>query len=162
MVQVIDTSRPEPHQTHAAWGWLWLLLLGVGLFVLMTIVMFATGNPNLYPTVILIGNSLVPIGVWTAILSAVLFRQSGPKHFRLTGAVLVTFLFVALLHGLWDGLPPISYLALPFGIHLPAVQVVLSVIGLTVLRGLWCQAQRQQAQEPAMPTARQDGSITPM
>ena len=42
-------------------------------------------------------------GVWTAILGAVLFRQSQPQRFRLTGAVILAYLFVSLLHGLWDG-----------------------------------------------------------
>jgi RsiW-degrading membrane proteinase PrsW (M82 family) len=52
------TAQPA---SHATWGWLRVLLLGLSLFVVTTIVMFATGNPNLYPTVILIGNFLVPI-----------------------------------------------------------------------------------------------------
>lgn len=42
-------------------GWLRALLIGLGLFVVTTIVMLLTGNPNLYPTVILIGNFLVPV-----------------------------------------------------------------------------------------------------
>ena len=46
---------------HPSWGWLRVFFFGCGLFVITTIVMFVTGNPNLYPTVILIGNFLVPI-----------------------------------------------------------------------------------------------------
>src|SRR5919206_3967871 len=42
-------------------SWLKVLVIGLGLFVLTTIVMFLTGNPNLYPTVILIGNFLIPV-----------------------------------------------------------------------------------------------------
>src|SRR2546421_7144598 len=42
-------------------SWIRVLLIGSGLFIIATIVMFLTGNPNLYPTVILIGNFLVPI-----------------------------------------------------------------------------------------------------
>ncbi len=42
-------------------NWLRALLVGVVLFIIATAVMFLTGNPNLYPTVILIGNFLVPI-----------------------------------------------------------------------------------------------------
>jgi hypothetical protein len=33
------------------------------------------------------------------ILGAVLFRQSQPHHFRLTGAIVLAYLFVSLLHG---------------------------------------------------------------
>ncbi len=42
-------------------GWLRALLIGLGLFIATTIVLVLTGNPNLYPTVILIGNFLVPV-----------------------------------------------------------------------------------------------------
>src|SRR5579863_8200557 len=42
-------------------GWLRTLLIGLLLFLITTIVLFLTGNPNLYPTVILIGNFLVPV-----------------------------------------------------------------------------------------------------
>jgi protease PrsW len=286
---MMQMDQPQPHST---WGWLRVLLLGMGLFVVTTIVMFVTGNPNLYPTVILIGNFLIPIvfvtllydhqqlsalspatiaqcfalggvlgvlgasvlepllipmpsnpdqglalssalliglieegckilavvflarrrrhtaeidglllgaavgmgfaalestgyaftvflasrgqvgasiaatvlrglvapfghGVWTAILSAVLFRQSGLKHFRITVSVILTYLFVALLHGLWDGLPRVSYLVLPFDIQISVVSLVISVFGLTVLGGLWRQALRRQAQGSAVPPVSQ-------
>src|SRR5436190_18317362 len=42
-------------------GWLHVLFTGIGLFIITTVVMFLTGNPNLYPTVILVGNFLVPV-----------------------------------------------------------------------------------------------------
>ena len=285
MSQIVEMPPDQP-QPHSTWGWLRVLLLGMGLFIVTTIVMFVTGNPNLYPTVILIGNFLVPVvfvtllydhqqlsalspatiaqsfviggvlgvlgasvleplliplpsnpdqglalssamlvglveegckilavvflarrrrhtaeidglllgaavgmgfaalestgyaftafieshgqvgasiaatvlrgllapfghGVWTAILSAVLFRQSGLKHFRITGSVILTYLFVALLHGFWDGLPRISYLVLPLGVRISAVSLVISVFGVAVLGGLWRQALHRRAQDPA-------------
>ncbi len=43
------------------WGWLRTLVVGIVLFIITTIVMFVTQNINLYPTVILIGNFLVPV-----------------------------------------------------------------------------------------------------
>ena len=49
------------HPPRRGRGWLRTLLIGLGLFVVTTIVMLLTGNPNLYPTVILIGNFLVPV-----------------------------------------------------------------------------------------------------
>jgi len=271
---------------HSGWGWLRALLLGIGLFVVTTIVMFVTGNPNLYPTVILVGNFLMPVvfvtflydhqhlsslspatiaqsfaiggvlgvlgasvleplliplalnpdqgltmssamlvglieegckivavvflarrlrhnaeidglllgaavgmgfaalestgyaftaflesrgqvgasiaetvlrgllapfghGVWTAILSAVLFRQSGPKHFRISGSVILTYLFVALLHGLWDGLPRVLYIVIPPGIPISVVTLTLSATGIAVLVALYRQAERRQMMPPA-------------
>jgi RsiW-degrading membrane proteinase PrsW (M82 family) len=279
---------PPPAQpsSHATWGWLRVLLLGLSLFIVTTIVMFVTGNPNLYPTVILVGNFLVPIvfvtflydhqhlsalspatiaqsfaiggvlgvlgasvleplliplpsnpdqgltlsgallaglieegckivavavlarrmrhdveidslllgaavgmgsaalqstgytftaflasrglvgasigetvlraalaplghGIWAAILSAILFRQSVPHHFRITGSVVLAYLFVALLHGLWDGLPRVLYLVLPLGIRLSLISLVISVVGIAVLVALWRQALHGQTHEPA-------------
>jgi RsiW-degrading membrane proteinase PrsW (M82 family) len=44
-----------------SWGWLRALLVGIVLFIATTVVMFWTTNLNLYPTVLLIGNFLVPV-----------------------------------------------------------------------------------------------------
>ena len=92
-------------------------------------------------------------GVWTAILGAVLFRQSGPKHFRITGLVLVTYLFVSLLHGLWDGLPLVFFLTIviPPGIPISVATVLLSIIGIVVLIVMYRRALRQKFSQP--PTA---------
>lgn len=49
------TARPE----HL--GWRELLVGGVVLFAITAWVLFNTGNPNLYPTVVLIGSFLVPV-----------------------------------------------------------------------------------------------------
>src|SRR5579871_2376749 len=42
-------------------SWWRILLIGLGLFVLSVIIFALTGNPNLFPTVALIGNFLVPV-----------------------------------------------------------------------------------------------------
>src|SRR5438876_10494453 len=49
------------HPPRRGRGWLRALLIGLILFVVTTLVMFLTRNLNLYPTVILIGNFLVPV-----------------------------------------------------------------------------------------------------
>src|SRR5258708_8663209 len=69
-------------------------------------------------------------GVWAAILGAMLFRASGPRRFRITGPVILTYLFVSVLHGLWDGLPSTIYLVIPPGFSISVVTVILSVIGV--------------------------------
>lgn len=275
--------RPEPQSVRRGGrGWLHVLWVGLVLFVLATIVLFLTGNANLYPTVILIGNFLVPVvfvaflydhqhlsmlsietigqsfllggtlgvlgaslleslllhpsgpnqglslgsallvglieegskiaavvflarklhprpeidgllmgaavgmgfaalestgyafsaflsshghvgasitltvirglfapfghGVWTGILGAVLFRASGPRHFRIRGLVIATYLFVSILHGLWDGLPLVVTLVivLPPGLPISVVTLVLSIIGIIVLAVLYRQALHQR------------------
>ena len=87
-------------------------------------------------------------GVWTAILAAVLFRESRPHHFRITGLVIVTYLFVSLLHGLWDGLPLNIYLLVPPGIHIPLITLGLGVIGIVVLALLYRRAMIQSTLPP--------------
>src|SRR5438874_12781500 len=49
------------HPPRRGRGWLRALLIGLILFVVTTLVMFLTRNLNLYPTVILVGNFLVPV-----------------------------------------------------------------------------------------------------
>lgn len=53
--------QPPQNVRRGGRGWLHVLWVGIVLFVVATIVMFLTRNPNLYPTVILIGNFLVPV-----------------------------------------------------------------------------------------------------
>src|SRR5947209_1804811 len=278
-----ESTPPVPRRGR---GWLRALLIGLGLFIATTIVLFLTGNPNLYPTVILIGNFLVPIvfvaflydhqhisslsldtvatsfciggvlgvlgasilesflvptpsnpthglslagalavglieegckiavvaflargmrhtsqmnglllggavgmgfaalestgyaftvlllshglvvasifetvirgvfapfghGVWTGILGAVLFRQSAttpPYRFRITGPVILTYLFVSVLHALWDGSPFTLYLIVPPGIPISVTALVLGVIGIVTLSVLYHRAIIQQMQ----------------
>lgn len=85
-------------------------------------------------------------GTWSAILGAVLFRHSTQRHFRLGGVVLLTYLFVSLLHGLWDGLPLVFFLTVvvPPGIHINAATLTLAIIGIAVLFSLYRRALRQK------------------
>ncbi|HZO65144.1 MAG: PrsW family intramembrane metalloprotease [Kribbellaceae bacterium] len=41
-------------------------------------------------------------GLWTAILGGILFREARAGRFRLNRAVLLTYLWVSVLHALWD------------------------------------------------------------
>lgn len=54
---------------------------------------------------------LTPLGhvLWTAVLGAAVFGASKDgRHFRLRISILVTYLLVAVLHGLWDSMGGIS------------------------------------------------------
>lgn len=42
-------------------GWLKVLAAGIALYFISLIVLIVTGNPNLFPTVVMIGNFLVPV-----------------------------------------------------------------------------------------------------
>ena len=285
MFQEKAWTPPVQNPPRGGRGWLQVLLTGIVLFVAATLIMFLTGNPNLYPTVILVGNFLVPVafvaflydhqhlsaltpetiaksfclggilgvlgastlealllprpaspdqglslttgfavglieegckiaaviflarrmrhtapvdgllmgaavgmgfaalestgyaftvfllsqghvgvsiaetvirgliapfghGIWTAILATVLFRESQPHHFRITGPVILAYLFVSVLHGLWDGLPSTIYLVVPPGFHIPLVTLVLSVIGITVFSFMFRRATVQAIPPP--------------
>jgi protease PrsW len=61
------------------------------------------------------------------------FRRSAADHFRISGSVVLTYLFVALLHGLWDRLPRVLYVVVPPGIPISVVTLTLSAVGIAVL-----------------------------
>jgi RsiW-degrading membrane proteinase PrsW (M82 family) len=88
-------------------------------------------------------------GTWTAILAAVLFRQSAPNNrFRITGLVFVAYLFVSILHGLWDGLPNTIYLVIPPGIPIPLISLLIGIVGLATLGAMYVRARRRKALPP--------------
>jgi RsiW-degrading membrane proteinase PrsW (M82 family) len=85
-------------------------------------------------------------GTWTAILGAVLFQQSGQRGFRITFPVILTYLFVSLLHALWDGFPLFLF---PFvvgvsGVTIPLASVIIGILGLIVLTVFYQRAIRQR------------------
>ncbi|MDA2806223.1 PrsW family intramembrane metalloprotease [Nocardiopsis suaedae] len=55
---------------------------------------------------------LTPVGhgLWTAVLGGVLFAAVSGGHWRITVRVLLTYLGVSLLHGLWDSVHSLSAL----------------------------------------------------
>ncbi len=281
-------TSPVQSPPRRGWGWLKTLLVGLVLFVITTIVMFLTGNTNLYPTVILLGNFLVPVvfvaflydhqhisaltpvtvaasfcvggvlgvigasvlesllvpipadptqgltlwgamlvglieegckivavmflarriphtsamdglllggavgmgfaalestgyaftmfllsnghvqasltttvirglfapfghGIWTALLGAALFHESGPRHFRITGLVIVTYLFVSVLHGLWDGAPNVAYFIIPPGIPVSVTTLVLGIVGVIALFVVYRGAMARRMQQVVAP-----------
>ena len=90
-------------------------------------------------------------GVWTGILGAVLFRESAPHRFRITGLVILTYLFVSFLHALWDGLPVTLYLIIPPGLPIPVISLIIGVIGLIILSVLYRRAMMQHIQQSTLP-----------
>jgi RsiW-degrading membrane proteinase PrsW (M82 family) len=128
---------------------------------------------------------LAPVGhgLWTAILGGVLFAGSGRRHFGVTGRLVLAYLGVSVLHGLWDSMHSIAlYLTLlltegeqfvrtphgwlvqpsPAQVNLFSVLewvglAVVSVIGVGWLIALWRRAPRPTRvgwQLPIRPPAR--------
>jgi RsiW-degrading membrane proteinase PrsW (M82 family) len=54
-----EVSAPKKKERRNAW--IIVFFAGVGVFLLSLVVMVFTSNPNLFPTVVLIGNFLVPV-----------------------------------------------------------------------------------------------------
>jgi RsiW-degrading membrane proteinase PrsW (M82 family) len=111
------------------------------------------GDLTLTVAIVLLRGVLSPFGhgTWTAIFAGVLYRESAPGDFRLTGKVLIAYLAVVLLHALWDGLPwLLSFFSSP-QISVPVGELIVGLTGLIILWRLWRQARRLQgvASSPA-------------
>lgn len=120
---------------------------------------------------------LAPVGhgLWTAILGGALFAASrSVGHLRITLPVVVAYLFVALLHALWDSMRGIAMLITAILTSTPAQQIafqegklapptpkqeldfiviqiagliVISIVGLIVLWIRWHHARPEPAAE---------------
>ena len=54
-------APPPSHARHHLPAWARVLPIGLGLWVATVLITFATGNPNLVPTIILLGSFLIPV-----------------------------------------------------------------------------------------------------
>ncbi len=140
IIAVIFLARRMPHNS----GMDGLLLggaVGMGFAALestgyaFTVFLMSGGHVSSSVVETIIRGFLAPFGhgLWTALLGAVLFRQSGPRHFRFTFLVLLTYLFVSVLHGFWDGLPHSIYFIVPPGIPISVTTFVISLVGVISL-----------------------------
>jgi protease PrsW len=90
-------------------------------------------------------------GTWTAILAATLFRESEPFHFHINRKVIFAYLTVAVLHGLWDGLPIIISTFVSSGLDVFIGQFVVGFAGLLILWERWKEAKAQDRALEAVP-----------
>jgi len=111
--------------------------------------MASHGSLSATVAVTLLRGVLSPVGhgTWTAILVSVLFRESGPKHFRINLKVLGAYLTVVILHALWDGLPTVISTLLSPGIDVFIGQVFVGGLGLFILWRRLREARRLQDAE---------------
>lgn len=104
------------------------------------------GNLSAVVFVTLLRGIITPLGhgTWTAILAAVLFRESARCDFKVNGKVVGAYLLVAGLHGLWDGVPSlIGRLKLPdLGAFLS--MAIVGGAGLFILGRIWREAMIRQ------------------
>jgi RsiW-degrading membrane proteinase PrsW (M82 family) len=100
--------------------------------------------------VTLLRGLLSPVGhgTWTAILASVLFREGRPNRFRIDRAVVGAYLGVAILHGLWDGLPQVVAAIIGSGLEVFLAQGAIGVAGLVMLWFRWREAVRRAERGP--------------
>jgi len=154
IVAVMLVARRIPHTSQMD-GLLLGGAVGMGFAALestgyaFTVFLVSGGHVSSSIILTIIRGLLAPFGhgVWTAILGAALFRASGPRHFRITIPVILTYIVVSLLHGLWDGLPHTIYFIIPPGIPFSVVTVSLSVIGVVLLTILYRHSISQQREQ---------------
>jgi RsiW-degrading membrane proteinase PrsW (M82 family) len=76
-------------------------------------------------------------GTWTAILAGELFAASDKHKFIINRSVVLTYLAVTGLHGLWDGLPSLfSEFVLP-GLDFFLSEFIVAAIGIGILIKSW-------------------------
>lgn len=104
------------------------------------------GNLDAVVFITLIRGVISPLGhgTWTAILAAILFRQSAGCEFKVDAKVVGAYLLVAGLHGLWDGVPSMmGKLNLP-DISAFGSMAIVGTAGLVILARIWREAVRRQ------------------
>jgi hypothetical protein len=74
----------------------------------------------------------------------VLFREGMPNRFRINGAVIGAYLTVAVLHGLWDGLPQVIDAVTGSGLDVFISQGLVGLAGLIILWFRWREAVRRE------------------
>jgi len=104
------------------------------------------GSLSITVAVTLLRGILSPLGhgTWTAILASVLFRESKNGHFRIDLKVIGAYLTVAVLHGLWDGLPGLISTYVSSGLDIFTAQSIVGLTGLFILWRRWREAKRIQ------------------
>ena len=82
-------------------------------------------------------------GTWTAILAAVLLRESAPRKFRLNLRVFGAYVIVVVLHGLWDAIPALIGIFTPSAIAILIGEGIIGAIGILILIKLWFKGKEE-------------------
>lgn len=110
----------------------------------------SNGSISVAVGVTLIRALLSPLGhgTWTAILASVLFRESRNGHFRIDLQVIGAYLFVSILHAMWDGLALVTAAVFNLGLSILITDSLIGIVGLGVLWLRWREAVRLQTVLP--------------
>ncbi|WMW22020.1 PrsW family intramembrane metalloprotease [Methanolobus mangrovi] len=112
---------------------------------------FLASGGSLSQTVLitLVRGVISPIGhgTWTAILVSVMFRESGPRIFHINYKVIGTYLTVAALHGLWNGLPEVLAIFPQTVVNVFTGQVLVAILGFFLLWRRYNEAKRLQIEK---------------
>jgi protease PrsW len=148
---VLVVVRHRPHNSELD-GLLLGAAAGMGFAALestgYTFVAFLLSHGSLSTTVgiMLLRGFLSPAGhgTWTAIFASILFRESRPGRFHVDGSVLIAYLGVSLLHGLWDGIPGLLAAFVSPGLDLILAELMLAALSLAILARRWREAIRRE------------------
>lgn len=115
-----------------------------------TAFLMSSGSISATVEVTLFRGLLSPLGhgTWTAILASVLFRESEKCCFRINLRVIGAYLFVSILHAMWNGLSMVLAPVIGFGLGVITSLGVVGFTGLYVLWILWREAVRSQTVSP--------------
>ncbi len=123
------------------------------------------GSLSALVAVTLLRGLLSPLGhgTGTAILVGVLFRESLQGRFRINRRVVGTYVLVAVLHGLWDGLPGFVSAFVSSGLDVFIAQMLVGAAGLYILWRRWHEARRLQIAQilaaPMLPPSDERGEV---
>ncbi|WP_340819326.1 PrsW family intramembrane metalloprotease [Methanolobus sp. WCC4] len=100
---------------------------------------------------------IAPIGhgTWTAILVSVMFRESGPRIFHTNYKVIGAYLTVAILHGLWNGMPEVLSIFSISTVNVVTGQMLVAAAGFFLLWRRYEEAKSLQIErlEKGIPQA---------
>jgi RsiW-degrading membrane proteinase PrsW (M82 family) len=82
-------------------------------------------------------------GTWTAILAAILLRESEPRKFRVNLRVIGAYVIVVVLHGLWNGIPSVIGMFTSSGKAIFIGEGIIGAIGILILTRLWFKGKKQ-------------------
>jgi RsiW-degrading membrane proteinase PrsW (M82 family) len=82
-------------------------------------------------------------GTWTAILAAILLRESAPRKFRLNLRVIGAYVIVVVLHGLWNGIPSVIGMFTSSGKAIFIGESIIGALGILILTRLWFKGKKQ-------------------